>query len=115
MAKIAKTIFDSDGDNTAQVIKNGPGVIHYIEASNINAADAFLQLFNAVAADVTVGTTVPKQSFLVGKGDGTNRGAMDRVFNPPLDFQEGMSYACTTTVTGNGDPAVGLVVNIGYE
>lgn len=115
MAKIVKTLFDSDGDNSAQSVKTSGGRIHYIEVSNINAADAFLQLFDVAAASVTVGTTTPKQSFLVPKGDGTNRGGMDRVFNPPLEFQIAITYACTTTATGNGDPSVGLIVNVGYE
>ena len=115
MAQIVYTLFDSDGDNSAQVIKAKPGRIHYIEVSNINAVDAYLQLFDVAAGSVTVGTTTPMQSFLVPKGDGANRGAMDRVFDPPIDFQIAMTYACTTTATGNGDPTTGLIVNIGYD
>ena len=115
MSKVVYTLFDGDGDNTAQVIKNNPGRLHYIEVSNINAADAFLQLFDALAVNVTVGTTTPKQSFLVPKGNGTDRGAMNWVFDPPIEFSIGITYACTTTATGNGDPTTGLVVNVGYE
>ena len=108
------TLFDSDGDNTAQTMKAGMGRLHFLEVSNINAADAYLQLFDVLAANVTVGTTTPKMTLLVPKGDGANRGAMDVTFDPPVNFDVGITYACTTTATGNGDPTTGLVVNAGY-
>lgn len=108
--------FDSDGDNTAQTIKAGPGWLYMLEVSNPNTADAFIQLFDALAADVTVGTTTPKHSFLVPAGaSATQRGAMDRVWVEGLAFETGITYACTTTPTGNGDPTTGLTVNANYH
>ena len=116
MAKVFRTLFDSDGDNTAQVCKTSGGRVHYLEVSNRNTVDAYLQLFDVAAASVTVGTTTPKQSFLVpGGAASTLAGAMDRIFNPPMQFQIAITYACTTTPTGNTDPTTGLNVNIGYE
>lgn len=110
-----QTLFDSDGDNTNQVVKSNPGRIYNVEVSNINNADAFLQLFDALTANVTVGTTAPKLSFLVPKGNTVDYGAMEKQFgDSPLEFGVGIIYACTTTATGNGDPTTGLIVNIVY-
>lgn len=100
--------FDSDGDNSAQAARSVGGLLLGIEVSNPNSADAFIQIFDAVAADVTVGTTTPDLSFFVPAN-----GAMDKDFaSAPIQFHKAITYACTTTATGNGDPATGLVVNI---
>lgn len=105
--------FDSDGDNSVQSVKTVAGRIHAIEVSNPNAADAFLQLFDLATGDVTVGTTTPILSLIVPAGDATLDGAMDKNWGEEgLDFQTAITYACTTTATGNGDPSTGLIVNI---
>ena len=102
--------FDSDGDNTNQVVKDYPGKIYSIEVSNPNAANAFLQIFDALTDNVTVGSTTPKQSYIVPAS-----GAMDKSFaDAPLEYGVGIIVACTTTATGSGDPSTGLIVNIQY-
>lgn len=111
----SNTLFDSDGDNTAQVCKTSGGLLWGLVISNSNAADAFLQLFDVAAGSVTVGTTAPKLSLLVPKGDGTASGAVELIFPKPIYFENAITYACTTTATGNTDPTVGLVVNLIYD
>ena len=112
----SNTLFDSDGDNSAQAAKTIPGYIDYLHIINPNTAQAFLQLFDVAAASVTVGTTTPKLSFLIPAGDGTNSGGFERSFDPPLHFSaNAITYACTTTATGNGDPTTGLTVNIQFH
>lgn len=106
-----QTVFDSDGDNTAQSIATIGGYLDALHVINSNTSQAFIQLFDVAAASVTVGTTTPKQSFLVPAGDGTNSGAFERQFSPPIPFSTAITYACTTTATGNGDPTTGLIVN----
>lgn len=107
-----QTLFDSSVDNSAQALKASAGQLYSVEISNIAATDGFLQLFDLAAANVTVGTTVPKLSLFVPKGDATNRGAMDKNFGPlGLDFQVAMSYAFTTTATGNTALATAGVAN----
>jgi hypothetical protein len=108
------TTFDGDGDNTAQAGKASATGLHHIECSNPNSADAYLQLFDLATGSVTVGTTVPKLSLLVPAGDGTKDGAMDKFFGPPIKFGTALTYACTTTATGSGDPTTGLIVNLAY-
>lgn len=115
LAALGDTLFDPDGDNTAQVVKAGGGTLWVLEVSNPNAEDAYLQLYDLAAGDVTVGTTTPKQSYLVPAGDGTRDGAFDRVFPIGMLFRTAITYACTTTPTGNGDPTTGLVVNALYN
>jgi hypothetical protein len=109
------TVFDSDGDNTAQQAKASAGNLYFIEVSNSNTADAYIQLFDAATGSVTVGTTTPKQTYLVPAASGSNRGAMDKTFTIPITFSTAITYACTTSATGSGDPSAGLIVNIGYK
>ena len=75
-----------------------------------------MQLFDLPTAGVTVGTTTPKQSYLIPAGDGTNSGAFENDFGAEgMDFQIAITYACTTTATGSGDPTTGLTVNLVYR
>lgn len=108
--KMGSTLFDSDGDNTAQACKARGGSLNYIHVINPNATDAYLQLFDAAAANVTVGTTTPKQSYFV-----PGNGAFEVSFGPDgIPFGTAITYACTTTATGSGDPSTGLTVNMVY-
>ena len=106
----------TDGYNTAQASKADPGTLYYLHVVNSNTADAYLQLFDAATGDVTVGTTTPVLTLLIPGGDGTNSGALDRAFNEaPINFETAITYACTTTPTGSGDPTTGLTVNATYR
>jgi len=107
--------FSADGDNVATAVKATEGRVYGIELTNVNAADAFIQLFDAVTTDVTVGTTTPSQSYLVPSGDGTLVGGMDKMFVVPLEFATAITYACTSEIAGATDPTVGLTVNIIYK
>jgi hypothetical protein len=112
-----ETLFDSDGDNSAQAIKTADGWLYDLEVSNPNTIDAFFQLFDVATGDITVGSTTPRLSFLVpAAASSTIRGAFDRSFGPDgLHFLTALSYACTTTPTGNTDPSTGLTVNAIYS
>ena len=102
--------FDADGDNTAQVLKNAPGVLYKITAVNPNAAEAYVQLFNLAAGSVTPGVTAPIYVVYVPAG-----GAVidDYVFG--LGFSTAITYVCATTPTGSGDPAIGLTLSAVYK
>ena len=113
--KYLRTLLDTDGDNTAQSVVAKAGQIHYIHVVNPNSVDTYLQLFDVAAASVTVGTTTPKLSFLVPAGNGTDSGGFTENFGEfPIHFENFVTYACTTTATGSGDPTTGLTVNIMY-
>lgn len=111
-----RTLLDADGDNTAQACKTSEGDLHYIHALNPNSVDVYLQLFDVVAASVSVGTTTPKVSFLVPAGNGTDAGGFTENFGDyPVHFETAITYACTTTATGGTDPTTGLTVNLMYR
>ena len=70
-----------------------------IRAQNTTAADAYLQLFDAaLAADVTVGTTVA--TWWV-QSDANDPSVGDGLSNGGLVFENGVVVASTTTATGN--------------
>lgn len=107
---------DTDVDNTAQVIKAAPGFLHYVHVANPNTDAAWLHLYDAAAADVTVGTTTPKQSYMVPGGSATNPGGFDLPLgNHQMYFGTAITYAATTTVGGGADPTTGLVLNAHYS
>lgn len=103
------THFDADGDNTVQAVKVGPGNMYMLTVINTNVTDMYVQVFDALAASVTVGTTVPKYVFPV-----LGQSGYDGQFQVPMRFETGLCYACTTTPTGAGDPGTGLTVSVGY-
>jgi len=104
------TVFDADGDNTAQVAKASAGNLYKLIVYNPNTDIAFIQLFDLAAGSVTVGTTAPKQSIPVPAQGGT---VID--LDTPMSFATAITYACTTTASGAVDPTTGLTVNIGYK
>lgn len=104
------TLLDTDGDNSAQSVKASAGNLYHIEIYNSNVEDAFVQLFDAATGDVTVGTTTPKFVLYV-----PGQGGSVRDYNIPMSFATAISYACTTTATGNGDPTTGLTIAFGYK
>ena len=112
MALNLDTLFDSDADNSVQSCKAGSGVLYGFEASQANAADAFLQLFDAATGDVTVGTTSPKLSYFIPAGDGTLRGSTEKNYPEGIKFSTAITYAVTTTPAGSTDPTAGINLNV---
>ncbi|MEO5366366.1 MAG: hypothetical protein H7831_08435 [Magnetococcus sp. WYHC-3] len=82
---------------------------------NPNTTDVYLQIFDLASGSVTVGTTTPKQSYLVPAGDGTNSGAAELNFAEPLVCKDAVTIACTTAATTNGAPGSNSIVNILYS
>jgi hypothetical protein len=108
--------YDETADETVAAIATAGMMLHFVEVSNVDNDSYFLQLFNVAATtDVTLGTTTPTQSFLIPAGNGTLHGAMDKVFDPPIDFTLGLSYAITTTAGGNTGPTTAMALNAGYR
>ena len=93
-------VFDDTLGATVENARTSGGYIRYLQVSNPNTAQGFLQLFNAAAADVTLATTVPTQSYLIPAGDGVSRGSFE--LTVPIHFNTAISYAFTTTTTGAG-------------
>lgn len=79
--------------------------VFFIEIINNDLTDIFLQVFDLASASVTVGTTTPTMVFIVPGGTGaSNRGAFEEAFNFPIQFNNALTIAATTTATGSGAP-----------
>jgi len=117
LKKKLDTVFDADGDNTAQAVKTSAGQLYGFELTNTNAVDAYVQFFDLATGDVTVGTTTPKVSFLVPAAETstTVAGATTKHFDDPVGFDVAITYACTTTATGAVDPTIGIICNFLYK
>ena len=74
-----------------------------------DSAVAYLQFFNAVAADVVLGTTVPVYTIAIPP-------LASMPLDPPRPIQcsTGMSYACTATMLGAGAPAQAVSMYLQY-
>jgi hypothetical protein len=104
------TVRDADVDNTAQACKTTGGRLYGYHVQNPNASDAWIQFYNLATTAVTVGSTVPKLSFIVPAN-----GAVEAYMSAPFEFDTAITYAATTTAAGGTDPTVGLVGNFFYR
>jgi hypothetical protein len=77
--------------------------------NNSAASDIFVQIFDKLAANVTVGTTVPDYTFRVPAG--ANFGKDPQSF-PLRNHTIGVTIACTATRTGAGAPAANCSINL---
>lgn len=85
--------------NASQTVNGSGATLDAINCINPNAAVSYLQVFNTAGA-VTVGTTVPTQSFAIPAN-----GQLEH--NPPYGawYSAAIKVAGTTTRTGNTAPA----------
>ena len=106
----------TDQSSTATLVVGKGTALTTMEVQNINTSDVFIQIFDAVAAaDVSVGTTVAKQSYVIPASDGANRSASSKDWGDRgLMFTNGIVIAITTTVGGSTAPATACVVNMTY-
>lgn len=95
--------------NTDVEVKGSAGFLHGYHFYNPNSTVAFVQIYNALAANVTVGTTTPDLTFAV-----VPLGGVDMVFPVPIGFSTAITIAATTTITGGTAPSTGLLTDIFY-
>ena len=104
-----------DLDESEEEVKATEGVVCHIYASNTNAAARWLKLYNATAANVTVGTTTPVATYYL-PASGANPVKIDIPHG--LRFDTAITAAATTGVADNDTGAPGandVVVVIGYK
>lgn len=107
------TIFRSiDLDESEEQVKASEGVVYWARLHNRSAAEVFVKFYNATAANVTVGTTVPVMTIPMQADSG-------EVWQPPdgLRFDTAITVAATTGVADNDTGAPGandVVINLGY-
>lgn len=109
-----QTFRSIDLDESEEQVKGSEGVVFSIYASNTNAAARWLKLYNATAANVTVGTTAPVATFYL-PASGASPLKFDSVVG--LHFDTAITAAATTGVADSDTGAPGaneVVVVIGY-
>ena len=104
-----------DVDESEDQIKGSAGQLYWLHAMNVTSAVLYLQVYNATAASVTVGTTTPDLTFPIPTQGDTNGAGFVLAIPNGIAFSTAITIAATTTVSGSAGPAAnGCVVNAGY-
>ena len=106
-----------DVDESEDQVKGTAGQVYWIHAVNLKATPLYLKFYNATAASVTVGTTVPDLTFPIPSQGDTNGAGFNLAIPNGIAFSTAITIACTTGVADNNSGAPGAnecIVNLGY-
>jgi len=106
-----------DVDETEDEVKGTAGQVYFIHAINKTATPLYLKFYNATAANVTVGSTVPVHTFPVPANADSDGAGFTLAIPNGIAFSAAITIAGTTGVADNDTGAPGandLVVNLGY-
>ena len=103
------TFYDDSVVQTKQSVIVAPVMLFNILGYNSGASVSYLQFFDALEANVTVGTTVAKFTIPLPA-----TGGYDAELQLPEGFRTGIVIACTSSATGSGAPAAGALVKLTY-
>jgi hypothetical protein len=102
-----------DADETEEDVKTSAGSVYGWFIYNDGAAEVYVKLYNATAANVTVGSTTPVMTIPVPAGSAANM-----AFSPGIRFDTAITIAATTGVADadTAAPAANQVIaNIFYK
>jgi hypothetical protein len=107
-----KTLYSNTAlTNTKQQVKGSAASLYGWHIYNPNAAVTYVQIFNALSASVTVGTTAP--DMVIGVPANSAVSLNDSL---GLNFATGLTIAATTTFNGSTAPATqALVMSLYYS
>ena len=106
-----------DVDETEDEIKGTAGQVYWIHAINLAATKRYLKFYNATAAVVVVGTTVPVLTFPIPTQGDTNGAGFNFSVPNGIAFGTAITIAATTGFADADTGAPGaneVIVNIGY-
>jgi hypothetical protein len=106
-----------DVDETEDQVKATAGQIYWINAINLASSVRYLKIYNATAANVTVGTTVPDLTFPLPTAGSANGAGFTLAIPNGIAFSTAITIAATTGVADNDSGAPGaneVIVNLGY-
>lgn len=110
LAQVGGTLYSNLAlDEVKASVVAGPVLLFNIMGFNSGGSVSYVQFFDALVADVTVGTTTP--DFVIPLPAG---GGYDAAYVLPEGFRTGIVIACTATATGNGAPAADAIVKLSY-
>ena len=109
-------VFDRGGDlfrtltltNVSQPVKASQGVVSTIALGNPNTNTCWVHLYNTANASVTVGTTTPVASYMVGAN-------ATLVVPGSADFSTAISIACTNVVNDDQGPANNVTATVYFK
>ena len=107
-----------DLDETEEDVKTSAGQIYGIFAINTTNAALYLKVYNATAANVTVGTTTPVMTLPVPGNNDTDGAGFWLSLPVGIAFDTAISVAATTAVADNDTGAPGanaLIVQVFYK
>lgn len=96
--------------STAQQVKGSAGQVGGWYVYNPNSSAVYVSFYNALSANVTVGTTNQQMVIVIPATQGANV-----EFTNGIAFSTGISIAATTTGGGNTAPSTALEANIFYK
>jgi hypothetical protein len=102
------------GNATAALAQKGYTTCKFAVICSKNNEDNWLHLYNAAtAAEVTVGTTTPVQSYPVATSDNTAYVMTDINMHDGLEFPNGLVFAVTKELSGAATaPDSNCVINL---
>ena len=107
-----------DLDESEEEVKGSAGQVYFIHAMNLAASKRYLKFYNDTAANVTVGTTTPVLTFVLGTQGDTNGAGFTLAIPQGIAFSAAITIAATTGFADNDTGAPGaneVIVNIGYN
>ena len=93
---------------TKVTVKASPGTLISMFIQNSTAAVEFVQVFNALAANVTVGTTTP--TYVIPVPVTAQGGVTNFAPHIPIDHSTGIVIAATDAATGGTFTGTALIV-----
>lgn len=106
-----------DVDETEDEIKGTAGQVYWMHVINLSASKLYLKFYNATAANVVVGTTVPVLTLPIPTLATTNGNGFVLTIPNGIAFSTAITIAATTGFADNDTGAPGaneVIVNLGY-
>ena len=106
-----------DLDETEEEIKASAGVLYKLRITNFATTTRYVKLYNATAANVTVGTTTPIDTIAIPPGSSTNPTVLTESYGAHgLSFGTALTAAATTALADAdaGAPGANEVVVSAY-
>ncbi len=116
---IVGTIYKNiDVDESEDQISATEGQVYWIHCINLSASVLYLKFYDATAANVVVGTTVPDLTFAIPTQGSTDGAGFTLSMGSGTAFPTAITVAATTGVADNdnGAPAANVcVINLSYS
>lgn len=103
-----------DVDETEDEIKGSAGAIYGWYIANLGLTPRYVHFYNALAVNVTVGTTTPDMTLVI-PANGSDFVAANALGAHGIEFGTAITIAATTTLTGADAPGTNeIVANVFY-